>query len=83
MKLLRNLCIVLALVLSHVMCAFVAWIYRDIVCGMEHMGFSAPPDIAFLYAIPFAVAILLCLVLAYVFHRKMPSPRGEVGRLKA
>jgi len=74
MQLLRNLCIVLALVLSHAMCATVAWIYRDIVCGMGHRGFSAPPDVAFWYAIPFAVAILLCLVLAYVFHRKMPSP---------
>ena len=80
MKRLRNLFVVLALGLSHAMCAVVAWIYRDIVCGMEHMGFSAPPDIAFLYAIPFAVAILLCLVLAYDFHRKMPSPRGEGGR---
>lgn len=74
MKLLRNVCVALALVLSHAMCAFVAWVYRDIVCGMEHRGFSAPPDIAFLYAVPFAVGILLCLGLAYVFHRKRPSP---------
>ena len=83
MKRLRNLFVVLALLLSHAMCATVAWIYRDIVCGMEHRGFSAPPDVAFWYAIPFAVAILLCLVLAYVFHRKMPSPRGKGGRPKA
>ena len=74
MKRLRNLCIAVALALSHAMCAVVAWVYRDIVCGMEHRGFSVPPDVAFLYAIPFAVAILLCLVLANVFHRKMPSP---------
>ena len=70
MKRLRNGFIVLALILSHAMCAFVAWIYRDIVCGMEHRGFSAPPDIAFLYAIPFAVGILLCAGVAYAFHRK-------------
>jgi len=70
MKRLRNLFVVLALGLSHAMCAVVAWIYRDIVCGMEHRGFSAPPDIAFLYAVPFAVGILLCAGLAYRFHRR-------------
>lgn len=78
MKLLRNLCIVLALVLSHVMCAFVAWIYRDIVCGMEHMGFSAPPDVALWYAVPFVAGILLCVVLAYRFHRQ--SRQRNFGR---
>ena len=70
MKLLRNLFIALALVLSHAMCAAVAWIYRDIVCGIEHKGFSAPADVAFLYAIPFAVGMLVCGGLAFVFHHK-------------
>lgn len=70
MKLLRKLFIALALVLSHAMCAVVAWIYRDIVCGIEHKGFSAPADVAFLYAIPFAVGILVCGAAASLFHQK-------------
>lgn len=70
MKQLRNLFIALALVLSHAMCAVVAWIYRDIVCGIEHKGFSAPADVAFWYAVPVVAGILVCGGLAFVFHRK-------------
>ena len=71
MKTLRNLCVLLALILSHTMCAVVAFIWRDLKCGGAHMGYSAPADIAFLYAIPFGAGILLCLVMAFVFHRKI------------
>lgn len=70
MKRLRNACITLALVLSHAMCAVVAAAYRDMVCGIQHKGFSAPADAAFLYAIPFVFGILACGGLAYLFHRK-------------
>lgn len=73
MKKLRNLCVILALVLSHAMCAAVASIYRGMLCGIEHLGFSAPASVAFLYAIPFGMGILLCLILAYLFHRKIKS----------
>ena len=70
MKKLSVLFAILAVLLWGAMCAVVAWNYRAIVCGMEHCGFSAPPRVAFLYAIPFAVAIAVCVVLAIVFHRK-------------
>ena len=70
MKRLRNLCIGLALVLSHGMCAAVAFAYRDLLCAGAHEGFSAPPELAFLYAVPFAAALLLLMGLAYAFHRK-------------
>ena len=30
----------------------------------RHMGFSAPPSVAFLYAIPFIAAILVMLIIA-------------------
>lgn len=76
MKKLRNLFIVLALVLSHAMCAEVAFAYRGMLCGVEHMGFSAPADVAFLYAIPFGIGIMLCCLLAWVFHRKSKSKNG-------
>ena len=60
----------IAAILSDVMCFVVAYNYRDILCGIEHKGFSAPADIAFLYAIPFLAAIAFCIVLAIVFYRK-------------
>ncbi len=60
----------IAAVLSDVMCFVVAYNYRDILCGIEHKGFSAPADIAFLCAIPFLTAIAVCIVLAIVFYRK-------------
>ena len=75
MKTLRNICIVMALLLSHAMCAAVAFIYRDLLCGGMHMGYSAPASVAFLYAIPFGAGILLCIGLAVIFHRKKPSKK--------
>lgn len=70
MKKLSVLFAVLAALLWGAMCTVVAWNYRDMLCGMEHCGFSAPPSVAFLFAIPFAVAIAVCVVLAVVFHKK-------------
>ena len=70
MKKLGYLFIILAVLLSDAMCAFVAYSYRDMLCGIEHMAYSAPASVAFLYAIPFGVAIIVCVILAYIFRRK-------------
>ena len=61
---------VIALVLSHVMCAVVAFAYRGVICDIEHAGFSAPAEIAFIYAVPFLVGIIICSILAVVFMKK-------------
>ena len=42
---------VIAVLLSDAMCAFVSFAYRDMLCGIAHMGYSAPASTAFLYAI--------------------------------
>ena len=47
----------IAVLLSDIMCAHVAYVYQDIVCGTEHLGYSAPPSLAFLYAIPYLLGI--------------------------
>ena len=60
----------LAIALSDIMCAVVAYAYRDMLCGIEHAGFSAPAGIAFLYAIPFAAGIAVCVILAIRFRKK-------------
>lgn len=70
MKKLSYLFAALAIVLSDVMCIVVTYNYRALLCAIEHAGFSAPAGIAFLYAIPFAVGIIVCVALAFRFHGK-------------
>ena len=70
MKKLGQLFLFLAVVLSHIMCIVVAYNYRDALCAIEHAGFSAPAEIAFLYAVPFVIGIVVCVVLAAVFYKK-------------
>ena len=60
----------LAVLLSDIMCAVVAYNYRDMLCGIEHAGYSAPASTAFLYAIPFVVGIIVCAILAIRFRKK-------------
>lgn len=63
--------IIIALILSHLMCIVVASNYTSMLCGIEHQGFSAPASTAFFYAIPFAAGIIICIVLAFVLKRKV------------
>ena len=70
MKKLWILFIVLAVILSDVMCAMVAYSYCDLVWGGKYAGYSAPPSTAFAFAIPFLIAIAVCLAVAYVLRKK-------------
>ena len=70
MKKLQYLFTVLAFILSHIMCFVVAWNYRDMLCGIAHSCYSAPAEVAFLTAIPYAAGILLCGILAAIFRKK-------------
>ncbi len=70
MKKLSIIFAVLAVILSDVMCAVVAFNYCDMLWGAKYAGYSAPADVAFLYAIPFIIAILPCVVLAVVLRKK-------------
>lgn len=69
-KILRNIFTVLALVLSHWTCIMVASNYANMLCGIEHKGFSAPANTAFYIAIPYYVSTAICIVLALVFNKK-------------
>ena len=42
MKKLSYLFIAIAILLSDIMCFVVAYNYRDMLCGIEHAGYSAP-----------------------------------------
>lgn len=63
-------CLALALLLSHAMCAVISSEYTGLFyCGKYGLC-SAPPSVAFLFAIPFLFGILICLGLAYAFHKQ-------------
>ena len=70
MKKLSIVLFAIAILLSNVMCAVVAYQYRDLVCGMQHMGYSAPPRTAFLFAIPFLIGIAACIVPGIILRNK-------------
>ena len=77
LKILRNIFAVLALVLSHWTCIVVSFNYASMLCGIEHKGFSAPANTAFYIAIPYYIAIAICVVLALIFQKHLLTTRGE------
>lgn len=69
-KKLRNLFVVLIFLLSHAMCVVLAYQYRDMRCGIIHMGYSAPAGVVFFYAIPFIIGSVICVGMAVICHKK-------------
>ena len=59
------------------MCAVTAYNYRDMLCGIEHSGYSAPAYVVLFGAIPFGAAIVVCGVLAVLFYRKAQKMNGR------
>ena len=70
LKNLSNVFLVLAILLSDIMCAVTAYCYCDMQWSAKYSLTSAPASVAFLLLIPYSAAIALCLVLAWFFHRK-------------
>ena len=69
-KILSRICIALAILLSEIMCAVVSYEYCDLQWGGRYEGWSAPPSVAVVYAIPFVIGIVLCIALSWIFHKK-------------
>ena len=65
----------LAVLLSDVMCAVVAYNYCNLTLGAKYAGFSAPASAAFLLAIPYLAGIIICIILALVFRKKAALPK--------
>lgn len=63
MKLLKYICIILILILSHIMCIDVTYRYCDLKWLINQGGTSAPVYTAYFYAIPYIIGILLCIVV--------------------
>ena len=73
MKHLSHACLLLAVLLSDGMCAVVAFQYARLLDGLA-AGYSAPPETAFLYAIPFGAGIALCLTAALLLRCRSRRP---------
>lgn len=73
---------VLAVLLSNVMCATVAYCYCEMQWGIRYGGYSAPASVAFLYVIPYGIGIAACAALAFVFCRRHRSRQKCAGGLK-
>lgn len=65
MRKISNIFVLLAVILSDVMCAVVAYNFGVMQWGV----YSAPASIAFLYAIPYVIGIVICLIIAAVFRK--------------
>lgn len=70
MKTLSAIFGILAVILSDVMCAVVAYNYCDMVWGIQYAGYSAPASTAFILAVPYGIGIAVCAILAFYFKKK-------------
>ena len=61
---------VLAALLSHVMCAAVAYSYCALQWGGQYAGCSAPAGTAFLLCIPYGIGVLICAASTWLFNVK-------------
>ena len=70
MKKMSNIFGALAIILSNVMCAVVAYNAGILYMGGKYGMYSAPVWVAFLYAIPFGIGIAVCVIVTVVLRRK-------------
>ncbi len=70
MKTISRLFLLIAVILSHIMCAVVAYNYCNMEWEIKVGGTSAPVEIVYLYAIPFLIGIVLCLIGVFYFKKK-------------
>lgn len=70
MKKISNIFILLAIILSNVMCAVVAYNYCSMQWGIKYAGYSAPAWVAFLYVPPYLIGIVVCIIIAVVLRKR-------------
>lgn len=77
MRILSDCCCVIAILLSDIMCAVVAYNYCDMLWGIKYAGYSAPANTAFLLAIPYMIGIIVLAALAVFFRKKSKKNQTE------
>ena len=60
----------MAILLSDLMCAVIAFNYCNMLKEIEYNGASAPASTAFIYGIPFLIGIAVCVILCISFRLK-------------
>lgn len=61
---------ILALALSHMMCAVTAYQFCALQWAGRCAGASAPPEVALLTAVPYALGVAACALLARYFGKR-------------
>ena len=61
---------IVAVLSGNLMCAVVAYKYCEMQWGIQYRGYGAPANVAFLWAIPFAIIIAVCLIIAKIANKK-------------
>lgn len=70
MKKISNVFWLLAVLLTNVMCAVVAYEFCNMQWLIKYAGYSAPADITFLYAIPYLFGSCVCVVVALSLRKR-------------
>lgn len=75
--------ILIAVILSNIMSANVAFEYCNMLWGIKYAGYSAPANVAFLIAIPYAIGIMICIAISYILRKKTKSINVEAVLLQS
>lgn len=70
MKRLSRFFYIIALISSYMMACVVSYNYGVMEMGIRYCGYSASASVSFFVGIPFAIAIIICLILGYIAGRK-------------
>ena len=69
MKKISSIFGLLAVLLTNVMVAVIAYNYGVMKAGTEYGGYSAPENSVLLYAVPFLIGIIACIAAAVHFKK--------------
>lgn len=61
----------IAYIFSYMMVTVVAFNYGYMFYAVKFAGASASPNVSFIFAIPFIIAILVCVILIKIIKKRM------------
>ena len=62
---------IIAYIFSYMMVTVVAFNYGYMYYAVKFDGASAPPSVSFIFAVPFIIAILVCVVLIKIIKKRI------------
>ena len=62
---------IIAYLFSYMMVTVVAFKYGYMFYAVKFAAASAPPSVSFIFAVPFIIAILVCVVLIKIIKKRM------------